>query len=678
MSDHVPLSRILVVAACPDVRHRTLELLTTEGYDATACGSVGDAIESVRSQQFGIVAIVMDDPDRQAASLMAVLDERAEIEPVIVNVSTTSGSDATPLPRDRSLSKGESEGIPESDAMPSSDVSNVPWIVLGRVGVAMAMRWQRYAQQVERALAERSAALLKPAEPFRQLADHIHQVVWVASAKHRELVYVNQAYETVWGRTRASLYAQPLSFLHVVHPDDRDRLLSAWSRLGDYEWRETFRIVRDDGVRWIHSRAIPVVDEGGAVAYLTVVSEDITDRQRVEETLRKSEQRYRYSSKLEALGTLAGGIAHDFNNILTAILGYTELALATVPKESRAQRNLQEVLTAGHRAKHLIQQILTFSRQGSAERTPLQLESVLREAFTLLRATIPTTIDIRVHLLSEATVLADAAQLHQVIVNLCANAEYAMREQGGTLDLTIEDVEITEHEVQQYPALKPGPYVRLTVRDTGIGMAPEFLERMFDPFFTTKQIGEGSGMGLAVVHGIVTSHGGAVYAESTPGRGTSVMVYLPAMSTVQSGVPPLPEHALVGKESILFIDDEEALVRLGQELLSRLGYRVEVRTDSLEALELFRENPERFDLVITDQTMPMMTGEHLARELLKLRPSLPIILCTGFSHTMTAERAKALGIRAYLMKPLAIRDLAPIVRHVLDEDPIILSRNPGS
>lgn len=490
----------------------------------------------------------------------------------------------------------------------------------------------------------------------------------MVSPDESKLFYVSPVYEAIWGRTCESLRQDPTSLWQALHPQDRERIQAVRGVMAREEVQEEFRIVLMDGsMRWLRARTFPIRNAQGEVIRIAGVAEDITQHKRVEEALTKSERHFRQSSRMEAIGTLAGGIAHDFNNILTAILGYTELALATVPKNSRTQRNLQEVLTAGHRAKHLVQQILTFSRQAGPGKRSIPLHTILREALKLLRATIPTTITIQHSIKTEANIVADPTQIHQVLINLCTNAEYAMREVGGVLHLTLEDVTVTEQTAHALSGLTTGDYVRLTVRDTGTGMTPEVLERMFDPFFTTKPIGEGSGMGLAVVHGLVTSHGGAILVDSAIGKGTKIEVYLPrAQNPVWEHVSdqgPIP----VGRESILFVDDEETIVRLGQELLTSLGYSVEVETHSPQALSTFKQDPRRFDLVITDQTMPSMTGEMLSRELLRIRPDLPIILCTGFSHIMSAEKAKALGIQAYLMKPLAIRDLAPIVRHVLDK-----------
>ncbi len=528
----------------------------------------------------------------------------------------------------------------------------------------------QYAESLEAVVHEKAVELQEERDQFRLFAEHLQEVLWIMTSDGARLVYVSPAYEALWGRTCDSLRQDPASLWQAIHPLDRPRVQPAFGVLKSEELKDECRVIRPDGsVRWVRMRIFPIQGRQPEIVRMAGTAEDITEHKRVEEALTKSERHFRQSSRMEAIGTLAGGIAHDFNNILTAILGYTELALATVPKDSRTQRNLQEVLTAGHRAKHLVQQILTFSRQSGPGKKSLPLHTIVREALKLLRATIPSTITIQQTIATDAIILAEPTQIHQMLINLCTNAEYAMREEGGVLQLILEDVEVTEALAQTLTGLPVGPYVRLTVRDTGTGMSPEILERMFDPFFTTKPIGEGSGMGLAVVHGIVTAHGGTICVDSRLGHGTKVEVYLPRAQA------PAWDHLMdqgpipVGRETILFVDDEETIVRLGQELLTSLGYTVEVETRSPEALAKFKQDPHRFDLVITDQTMPSMTGEALSRELLRIRPDLPIILCTGFSHIMSAEKAKALGIKAYLMKPLAIRDLAPIVRHVLDKAP---------
>jgi nitrogen-specific signal transduction histidine kinase/CheY-like chemotaxis protein len=392
---------------------------------------------------------------------------------------------------------------------------------------------------------------------------------------------------------------------------------------------------------------------------------DITEFKQLEVQVRQSQ-------KMEAIGTLAGGIAHDFNNILMGVVGYTELARQKAGDNEAVKRNLDEVLVAGQRAKELVQQILAFSRQADQERQPIELQLVVKEVGKLLRASLPATIQIRQQFTDAHTIiLGDPIQMHQVVMNLCANAEYAMRENGGLLELKVEHVTGEISGRGRPPDLKGGPYVCLTVRDTGVGMTPEVVQRIFDPFFTTKKVGEGTGMGLAVVHGIVISHGGCIQVESEPGQGTTCRVYFPELEARSIGGEnhTLQHEYVMGRGNILFVEDEKPLARLGEEAMRGLGYDVMVCTSSVEALEVFRKAPFRFDAVVTDQTMPNMTGEALARELLQLRPDVPIILCTGFSHAVTAEQAKAIGIRAYLMKPLLIKDLGKALREVLQGEP---------
>ena len=374
----------------------------------------------------------------------------------------------------------------------------------------------------------------------------------------------------------------------------------------------------------------------------------------------------RQVQKMEAVGRLAGGVAHDFNNILAAIIGYTELATHNIAAASPAWRQLQEVLRACQRAKALVQQILTFSRRTEQAYTSVQLPPLVEETLALLRASLPSTIEIRQHIDPEVgAVLADPTQLHQVIINLCANAEYAMRQTGGVLEIRLEAVEVETTLAAQYPTLHLGPHARLTVRDTGQGMPPDVVERMYDPFFTTKAAGEGTGIGLSVVHGIVVSHGGTITVESQVGHGTTFMIYLPCIPWDMAGEMQAEESLPYGQGRLLFVDDEPALVRLGYSVLTQLGYDVTAYTSSVEALAAFQAAPHHFDLVITDYTMPQMTGEALARALRSLRPDIPIILETGFSHTIDAERATALGINAFLLKPWTVRELARTIAQVL-------------
>ena len=394
---------------------------------------------------------------------------------------------------------------------------------------------------------------------------------------------------------------------------------------------------------------------------------DISDRKKAEAILLQSERQLRQAFKMEAIGTLAGGIAHDFNNILAAILGYADLALTKLPTTSPVRRYLDEVVTAGFRAKELVGQILTFSRQTEPQKQIVDLKGLVQESIQLLMATLPRTIRIQTHFVEETglCVLADPTELHQVIMNLCTNAEYAMREKGGILSIRLDRIQVTPEFAKAYPPLKPIPHLYLTVQDTGPGIPSKIQPRIFDPFFTTKEIGEGTGMGLAVAHGVVAHHEGIILLEETSPEGTQFGVYLPL--TRNPAIEPARARARRTRSAgrVLFIDDEETLARMGDQMLQQLGYVVVTCTNGVDGLGLFEDEPHAFDVVIVDQTMPGLTGEEVAKRLLTIRPDLPIILCTGFSHVMNRERALAIGIRAFLMKPLLWQELDHVIQDLL-------------
>jgi PAS domain S-box-containing protein len=505
-------------------------------------------------------------------------------------------------------------------------------------------------------------ALRESEEWFRLLTEAIPQQVWTAQPDG-SLNYVNQRVIEYFGCPFEGMIGH--GWQRFLHPDDLPECLECWAKARETNqpYEIEFRLLRekDHSFRWHLGCALPIFNQEGQVVKWFGTNTDITQ-------LKQLENQVRQSQKMEAIGTLAGGIAHDFNNILMGIVGYTELAKQKAGGNEVVKRNLNEVLVAGQRAKELVQQILAFSRQTEQERQPLELQLVVKEVCKFLRATLPATIEIRQNFTEAPTIiLGDPIQMHQVVMNLCANAEHAMRESGGLLELTVDHVAGEPDGVGAHPDLKGGSYIRLTVRDTGAGMTPDVVQRIFDPFFTTKGIGEGTGMGLAVVHGIVIGHGGVIHVESERGKGTTFSIYFPEMeaSSIQGEDDLLQQEIFMGRGRILFVEDEEPLARLGEEAMKELGYEVLVRTSSVDALEVFRADPFRFDVVVTDQTMPNMTGEVLARELLQLRPDVPIILCTGFSHAITPEQAKAIGIRAYLLKPLLIKDLGLALREVL-------------
>jgi signal transduction histidine kinase/BarA-like signal transduction histidine kinase len=387
-----------------------------------------------------------------------------------------------------------------------------------------------------------------------------------------------------------------------------------------------------------------------------------------EEGKRELEGMLQKAQKMEAMAALAGGIAHDFNNILTAIIGYTEIVLSDVSKEDLTYGNLQEVLKAGRRAKDLVTQILTFSRQSAQEQRPLQPNLIVKEALKMLRASLPATIEIKQNVENDSgRITAHPTQLHQLFMNLCTNAAHAMRDEGGVLEVSFADVELDSEFTASHPDLNSGPYLRLTVGDTGHGIDPSIIDRIFEPHFTTKEEGEGTGLGLAIVERIVKSCGGDITVDSEPGKGTIFNVFLPRVEIEVPSETKSLSSLPTGKGRILFVDDEDTLARLGKQMLERLGYDVTTRTSSIEALETFSAQPEGFDLVVTDLTMPKMTGVELAEKLMAIRQDIPIILCSGFSERVTKEKAKATGIREVAMKPIVSSELAEVIRKLLDQ-----------
>jgi PAS domain S-box-containing protein len=401
--------------------------------------------------------------------------------------------------------------------------------------------------------------------------------------------------------------------------------------------------------------------------YYLVTWIDITEKEKMDEENRNLEDQIVKMQRIEALGTLTGGIAHDFNNVLTIILGNAELALDELPADSPLGEHILEILQSGRRARDMIKRILAFSQSEELQRLPMKVQPIVSEVVQLLRSSLPATIKVCEHIASEGISFVDPTQIHRIVMNLCTNAYHAMRESGGLLEIGIKDVMIDDLHASRYLGVQPGPYVRISVSDNGCGIKKEVMGRIFEPYFTTKEVGVGTGMGLSVVYGIVKGHHGAVTVYSEPGKGSTFHVYLPRTEGTDATAETEEEELLLrGTERILFVDDEKAIVDLGREMLGNLGYTVTTKTDSLEALKLFRSHPDQFDLVITDMTMPNMTGARLSKEIMETCPDMPIILCTGFSELITEGNAKEMGIRGFVMKPFVKSELVQLMRRLLD------------
>ena len=543
---------------------------------------------------------------------------------------------------------------------------------------AVERQLQKAHEQLEKRVRERTAALAEAIEALELEVEERRQteaalreseeryrvaieqsISGVALVRQGRLLFANQCFLELYGHDSVQAVAgQALEAF--IDPADRamaGRLLDDCHEGGQRPRSAVLRGCRSGGEPlWLEMSAAATTYQGCTVAL--VYLRDITARRRAEAARERMEQQLRQAQKMEAIGTLAGGIAHDFNNILGAIVGCAEIAMAELPPGSQARPDLERVLKAGQRAGQLVRQILTFSRQSEIESRPLRVQSIIKETVKFLRASLPATIAIGTRLeCADAVVLANPAQVQQILLNLCTNAAHAMEGRAGRLEIALASESVAGDGAIQ--GLQPGGYLRLTVRDNGHGMNAVVVERIFDPFFTTKGVGEGTGLGLSVVHGIVSALGGRITVESAPGRGTAFDVYLPRHE--QAAQPPLRlarEPRAAHAERVLVVEDEPYLADAMRRSLKALGYRPRAFQSSRRALEAFRRTPDGFDVLITDLTMPELTGEQLAAGILNIRPQLPIIICTGYSDRITAEAAALMGVRQILYKPVVRHQLA--------------------
>jgi len=531
--------------------------------------------------------------------------------------------------------------------------------IIGAIGILEDISWRKQAEEDIKDSRERFQSLFNKAPTSYQSLD-----------KDGCFIEVNQTWLDVMGYTRDEVIG--INFGHFMHPDWLDFFVENFpclkeiGKISNVELKlrkkdGTFILVSLDG------RISRKLD--GSFQQTHCVLHDITEQRKAEVEKADLENQLRQAYKMEAIGTMAGGIAHDFNNILAIILGNADMAKDNIPVGNPALYNLDQVLEASNRAKDLVKQILTFSRHSVQKLLLIQPCVVIRESLTLLHSTTPASVNIVQDLCKECCmIMADTTQFHQLLMNLFSNAVHAMDEKG-TLGVRVEIVEFDANDIVHYSDLKAGQHLKIMVSDTGTGMDKETQEHMFDPFYTTKDVDEGTGMGLSIVLGIIKNHKGFIKVDSEPGEGSTFTIFFPTVEDVSvQKLDDITEEYPHGGERILFVDDEEMLAEMGLRMLERQGYQVTVKTNSDDALEIFRSDPKAFDLVITDQSMPNMSGSELSAELLKIRPDIPIILCTGFSKKISEEKAKGIGIKEFCTKPLDRKGLAHVVRKVLDEN----------
>jgi len=512
-------------------------------------------------------------------------------------------------------------------------------------------------------------ALRESEEKYRRLVESTSDWVWAIDLQGC-LTYSNRAIKAHLGYDIKKMMGH--STFSMIHSDERERSEKLFNKAVKRKkgWKNfTMRWLHKDGsIRFFESTAKPILDTDGEITGFTGIDRDISARKRAEEQKERLEQQLQQAQKMEALGTLAGGIAHDFNNTLAVINGFSELALIQNEDNKRLHANMEQVLRAVRRGKDLVNQILAFSRQMDQERKPFDIRHILNDILKLLRASLPATVELKLNIQAKSgTAFIDPTQIHQVLMNLCSNAAYAMREKGGTLEIKLTEEVIGTKEIVQYPELKQGAFLRLSLKDTGQGIKSADMDRIFNPFFTTKELGEGSGLGLSVVHGIVKNHKGAIRVSSWPGKGTTFHILFPKINKkalqITDVFKPLSKN--VDEARILFIDDQSILANAGKQMLENQGYHVIAQTSSVDALDIFRSQPSNFDLVVTDMTMPKMTGADLAKEILTIRKDIPIILCTGYSEKINPDNAKDIGIREMLMKPFSAHELIGAIQKVL-------------
>lgn len=527
----------------------------------------------------------------------------------------------------------------------------------------------------KRQLESQRAALIASERRYRLLADNVKDIIWTMDL-NMKFTYYSPSVERLVGFTPEEAVARSLR--ETLTPDSYKTATEVFFQeleklnkgARDPESAVSLELeitCKDGSTIMTEIQTSFLYDAQGQPTGVIGITRDISDRKKADQEKRNLEKQLVQAQKMESIGNIAKGIAHEFNNVLGIILGNAEMAGTEIEESNPVSESLEEIKRASLRAKAVVKQLLTFSRRMDIRREPIDIREIVQEVATLMRAAIPANVKIQELSSAEIdAVVADSTQIHQLVINLCTNAAQAMSEDGGTLAIELYNMKIDDEAAAKHPDLQPGAYVKLSIRDTGQGIAQDMMDKVFDPYFTTKDVGQGTGMGLAVVHGIAKAHRAVIEIDSTVGKGTTFHVYFPASKEKPRRAETAEQALPTGSERILFVDDELSIVRIGVKVLTKLGYSVSSDTDPLRATARFSADPYRFDLVISDMTMPGMSGDALVKNLMETRPDIPVIICTGYSDRMSPDKAREMGIKGLLMKPIEQAELARMVRKVLD------------
>ncbi len=640
--------RILIVDDEPRICNSIKALLHTQGYDAQTCHNGHEAISLLEKDSFDLI---LQDIFMEGMDGFMVLDEikKQNIEiPVIMMTGNASTKTAVKAMR-----------------IGANDYLKKPFEPDELFSLIKSTLYQRRMEIENIAITKKLNASEKK---FRNLVESSNDWIYEINSKGF-YTYASPQVKDILGYKPEEILGKTI--FDVLLPEEIEKVANTFNSL-----MKTPRVLQNFEKKCLHkdghtvileSNGTPFFDEAGIFSGFRGVKRDITQRKKADEEKKKLSAQLRQSQKMEAIGNLAGGIAHDFNNILFPIIGHTEMLIEDIPDDNPFQGDLNAIHAGALRARELVKQILMFSRQESSELKLIKVQPIIKEALRLIRSTIPTTIDLKQDLHVDCGMIkADPTQIHQIIMNLVTNSYHAMEKTGGELKVSLKEVQLGKSDLIS-ATIKPGVFACLIVSDNGIGMDNDLTDKIFDPYFTTKKDGLGTGMGLSIIHGIIRSLGGAIHVQSNIGKGTIFYVYLPvAKSFIKNPDSKIKEHIPGGVEHILLVDDEEAILSMEKMMLERLGYQLTSRASSIEALKAFKDNPAKFDLVITDMAMPNMPGDMLSIELMKIRPDIPILICTGFSDTMSEEKADLLGIDGFLLKPIVMKDLSQKIRGILD------------